>query len=131
MLRLAFLLTGSNEDAEDLVHDVFVRARARLPLEHPASYLRAAVVNACRSQQRRALVARRKAPVPAPLVMASELVEFRDVLLGLGLRQRSALVLRYFCDLSDAEIADVLGCRPATVRSLLHRGLTNLREVIR
>jgi len=62
--------------------------------------------------------------------MPQEMVEFRDLLLGLPLRQRSALVLRYFCDLGDADIAELLGCRPATVRSLVHRGLANLREVI-
>jgi DNA-directed RNA polymerase specialized sigma24 family protein len=39
-------------------------------------------------------------------------------------------VLRYFCDLGDADIAELLSCRPATVRSLVHRGLANLREVM-
>jgi len=130
MMRLGFLLTGSNEAAEDLVHDVFLRAGSHLPLDHPASYLRAAVVNACRSHHRRAVVARRHEPPPAPLVMPRELVEFRDVLLGLPLRQRAALVLRYFCDLSDTDISELLACRPATVRSLVQRGLANLREVV-
>lgn len=130
MMRLGYLLTGSNEAAEDLVHDVFVRTAARLPLEHPASYLRAAVVNACRSHHRRAAVALRHPAPPAPLVMPRELVDFRDVLLALSVRQRTAVVLRYFCDMGDAEIAEVLGCRPATVRSLVQRGLSRLREVI-
>ena len=130
LMRLAFLLTGSNEAAEDLVHDVFLRARGRMPLEHPSSYLRAAVVNACRSHHRRLDVARRHAPPPAPLVMPRELVEFRDVLLRLPVRQRSAVVLRYFCDLSDGEIAELLSCRPTTVRTLVHRGLAKLREVM-
>ena len=130
MMRLGYLLTGSNEAAEDLVHDVFLRAAARMPLHHPASYLRAAVVNACRSDHRRAIVARRHAPPPAPLVMPRELVDFRDVLLGLSLRQRTAVVLRYFCDMDDIDIAEVLGCRPATVRSLVQRGLIQLRRVM-
>lgn len=130
LIRLGFLLTGSNEVAEDLVHDVFLRARRHMPLDHPASYLRAAMVNACRSHHRRAVVARRHEPAPAPLVMPRELVDFRDVLLGLPLRQRAAVVLRYFCDLSDADIAELLACPPTTVRSLVHRGLANLREVI-
>lgn len=130
MMRVGFLLTGSNEAAEDIVHDVFLRAQRHLPLEHPASYLRAAVVNACRSQFRRAAVARRHEPPPAPLVMPRELVELRDVLLRLPIRQRSALVLRYFCDMADADIAEMLGCRPATVRSLVHRGLAQLRVLI-
>jgi RNA polymerase sigma factor (sigma-70 family) len=130
LMRLAYLLTGSNEVAEDLVHDVFLRAGDRLPLDLPASYLRASVVNACRSQHRRAVVARRHAPPPAPLVMPRELVDFRDVLLGLPLRQRTAVVLRYFCDMGDDDIAALLDCRPATVRSLVSRGLANLREVM-
>jgi RNA polymerase sigma factor (sigma-70 family) len=130
LMRLGYLLTGSNEVAEDLVHDVFVRAEARLPLDHPASYLRAALVNACRSQHRRTLVARRHAPPPAPLVMPRNLVDFRDVLLGLPPRQRTAVVLRYFCDMDDDGIATLLDCRPATVRSLVSRGLANLREVM-
>ena len=130
MMRLGYLLTGSDEVTEDLVHDVFLRAASHLPLVHPAGYLRAAVVNACRSHHRRAAVARRHPPAPAPLVMPRELVEFRDLLLGLPLRQRAAVVLRYFCDLSDPDIAEVLGCRPATVRGLVQRGLANLREVI-
>ncbi len=131
MMRLGFLLTGSNEAAEDVVHDVFLRAGSRMPLDHPASYLRASLVNACRSHHRRTVLARRHAPPPAPLVMPRELVEFRDVLLGLPLRQPTALVLRYFCDLSDADIAELLACRPATVRSLVQRGLAQLRVVIR
>jgi RNA polymerase sigma factor (sigma-70 family) len=46
-------------------------------------------------------------------------------------RQRQALVLRFYEDLPDAEIARLLGCRPATVRSLVHRGLAAVREVLR
>lgn len=60
--------------------------------------------------------------------MPRQLVEFRDVLLQVPVRQRAAVVLRYFCDLGDAEIAELLSCRPATVRSLVQRGLANLRE---
>jgi DNA-directed RNA polymerase specialized sigma24 family protein len=130
LMRLAFLLSGSNEVAEDLVHDVFLRAQRRLPLDHPASYLRAAVVNACRSHHRHFAVVRRYAPPPAPLVMPGDLIEFRDILLRLPLRQRTALVLRYFCDMGDADIAELLACRPATVRSLVKRGLHNLREAL-
>jgi RNA polymerase sigma factor (sigma-70 family) len=48
----------------------------------------------------------------------------------LTVRQRAAVVLRYLCDLSDDEIAEALACQPATVRSLVHRGLARLREVI-
>ena len=53
-----------------------------------------------------------------------------DALATLNERQRVAVVLRYYEDLSEAEIAVALGCRPGTVKSLLHRGLSQLREVI-
>jgi RNA polymerase sigma factor (sigma-70 family) len=62
--------------------------------------------------------------------MPRDLVDFRDVLLELPLRQRTAIVLRYFCDMDDAAIAEVLGCRPTTVRTHVHRGLARLREVM-
>jgi RNA polymerase sigma factor (sigma-70 family) len=59
------------------------------------------------------------------------LVELRDALIALPIRQRSAIVLRYLCDLPEEEIAASLKCRRATVRTLVRRGLIELREVIR
>jgi RNA polymerase sigma factor (sigma-70 family) len=53
------------------------------------------------------------------------------VLRDLPERQRHALVLRFYEDLPDADIARLLGCRPATVRSLVHRGLANVKEALR
>jgi RNA polymerase sigma factor (sigma-70 family) len=53
-----------------------------------------------------------------------------DALAGLPYKQRAALVLRYYEDRPEREIADVLHCRPATVRSLVHRGLASLSKVI-
>lgn len=130
LMRIGFCLTGSNEVAEDLVQDTFVRCWARLGgLDEPGAYLRAALVNACRSYHRRRLLASRAGvDSGAPRTLAADLVELRDVLIGLGLRQRSAIVLRYLVDLDDAEIAEALRCRPATVRSLIHRGLARLRK---
>jgi RNA polymerase sigma factor (sigma-70 family) len=132
-MRVAFLVTGSNETAEDIVQEVFARCADRLAgLDHPASYLRAAVVNACRSHHRRLRLAERLASGrrPESIELPNELVELRDALLMLADRQRAAVVLRFLCDLSDDEIAEALGCQPATVRSLVHRGLARLREVI-
>ena len=59
------------------------------------------------------------------------LVELRDALIALPIRQRSAIVLRYLCDLPEEEIAAILKCRRSTVRTLVRRGLAELREVIR
>ncbi len=132
LMRIGFCLTGSNEVAEDLVHDTFVRCAGRLAtVRDPGPYLRAALVNACRSHHRRLALASRIHAVHRPRgaeALPVELVELRDVLLSLPLRQRSAVVLRYLVDLDDAEIAAVLHCRPATVRSLVHRGLARLRK---
>jgi RNA polymerase sigma factor (sigma-70 family) len=65
------------------------------------------------------------------VTMDTGMVELRDALVALPLRQRSAIVLRYLCDLPEEEIASILNCRRSTVRSLVHRGLSELREVIR
>jgi RNA polymerase sigma-70 factor (sigma-E family) len=131
MVRLAHLLVGSNARAEELVQDAFVRVFVRwIGVEHPRAYLRQAVVNACRSHRRRW---RREAswrPERTPEGENAEIEELRDLLGSLSSRQRAAVVLRYYEDLPEAEIAELLGCRPGTVKSLLARGLARLREVI-
>ncbi|MGZ4806711.1 MAG: RNA polymerase sigma factor [Ilumatobacteraceae bacterium] len=131
LLRVAFVLTGSAQAAEDVVHDVFAKVGPRMDtLAEPVAYLRVAVVNRCRSLHRRDVAAPRP-DQPADAVMDLGLVELRDALIALPIRQRSAIVLRYLCDLPEEEIAANLNCRPSTVRSLVRRGLAELREVIR
>jgi DNA-directed RNA polymerase specialized sigma24 family protein len=88
-----------------------------------------AVVNQCRSIHRR-LVRAPKFDTPDP-VLDGRLIELQDALRALNERQRTAVVLRYLCDLPDAEIADLIGCRVGTVRTLIHRGLAELRAVIK
>jgi RNA polymerase sigma factor (sigma-70 family) len=128
LVRLAFLLTGSSETAEDVVQDAFERCLSRLDrVDKPGAYLRTAVVNGARSKMRR----ERSAPVlPAP--MAAELgesaLELWAALRTLSERRRTAIVLRYWVDLPVTEIADAMDCRPGTVSSLLHRGLADLRK---
>jgi RNA polymerase sigma-70 factor (sigma-E family) len=133
LVRLAALLTGSGAIAEEIVQDAFVRSRSALDgAERPAAYLRTAVVNGCRTMHRRRALALRRVPRAAGLAEAAEpeLHELADVLGLLPERQRAVLILRYYADLSEAEIADVLGCRPGTVKSLAHRGLERLRTLI-
>jgi RNA polymerase sigma factor (sigma-70 family) len=130
MLRLARLLTDSAAVAEEIVQEAFIRfARSAGQKDEPAAYLRVIVVNLCRSQQRRSIVERRFAPRTAPpLSGLPEIDETWDLVRALPFRQRAVLMLRYYEDLSEADIARVLGCRPGTVKSALHRGLAALRK---
>ena len=131
MVRLAVALTGSEASAEDLVQDAFVRVHARWGrIATPTAYLRRAVVNACRSAGRRTTRERAAAARERATADALNADELFDVLEGLPYRQRAALVLQFYEGLSQAEIADVLGCREGTVASLVHRGLAQLRRVI-
>ncbi len=131
MVRLAHLITGSNEAAEDLVQDSFVRlCRGWERADDPGAYLHKIVVNRCHSWHRRRRMERERQPQPVPESVDAESRELLDALAHLGVRQRTALVLRFFVDMSEADIADALGCRPGTVKSLVHRGLRQLEEVI-
>jgi RNA polymerase sigma-70 factor (sigma-E family) len=133
MVRLAYLMVGSATVAEDLVQDAFARMyRHWDTTQHPRAYLRTAVVNACRSHLRRLALERayRRHPSAAANHQVAEADELFDALAVLPSRQRAALVLRFYEDLSEADIAVALGCRPGTVKSLLHRGLAELRKVV-
>lgn len=130
MVRLAMLLVGNEAVAEELVQDAFVRVHHKwATVEHPAAYLRTAVVNACRNNRRRARLERAHARADAAAVAPPQ-EPLLDALATLNERQRVAIVLRYYEDLPEAEIAEAIGCRPGTVKSLLSRGLAQLREVI-
>ena len=137
-VRLAYLLTGDRALAEDIAQDAFVRVVGRLGhLRDPGafdSYLRRAIVNLVKNHHRRKAIERRflsrSAPpeaVPAP---ERQLVDRQAIVAALGRlseRQRAAIVLRYYEDLPEDAIAGILRCRPATVRSLVARGVQSLR----
>ena len=130
LVRLAALLTGSADAAPDLVQDCFVRLHVRwTSVREPLPYVRRSVVHACASHHRRAAVARRNPP-PAPPAAELGADELEDALAALPARQRAAVVLRYYGDLPDADIARALRCREGTVRSLVSRALADLRKVI-
>jgi RNA polymerase sigma factor (sigma-70 family) len=130
MLRLAALLVGSRAQAEEIVQDAFAAVGERWDsLANPGGYLRTAVVNGGRMALRRRDTERRHVlAVPGVDDMPTELVELRHALDCLGERARTAVVLRYFADLPDAEIAELLRCREVTVRSIIHRALRSLRK---
>ncbi len=133
LVRLAFILTGSKEVAEDLVQESFVRMHGHFSrVGSPDRYARQVVVNACRSHFRQKARERDKRPLLYVIDGSScqQPDELSDVLLALPYRQRAAIVLRFYSDLSEAEIAEVLGCRPGTVGSLIHRGLERLRRAL-
>jgi RNA polymerase sigma factor (sigma-70 family) len=130
LVRLAYLLTGQAAIAEEIVQDAFVATHHRTDrLRDPYAYVRGAVVNRCRSWGRRHSLELRhlwRPPDPAELPA----FEMRDALGSLSDRQRVAIVLRFYEDMPETKIAEFLSCRPATVRSLIHRGLKSLRRVI-
>jgi RNA polymerase sigma-70 factor (sigma-E family) len=131
MVRLAYLLTGSVSAAEDVVQDSFARLHQRWDrVRKPSAYLRTSVVNACRAFHRRAHREQTRFPDLAGDEVSAETPMVLDALARLPYKQRAGLVLRYWEDRPEADIAEFLGCRPATVRSLVHRGLRALREVI-
>ncbi len=134
MLRLAVLLTSSTEVAQDVVQDSFVRLYRQWDgVRDPSGYLYRIVVNGSRSHHRRARReqhARERAGRNADSVAVLGADELQDALASLPYRQRAALVLRFYDDRSEAETAAVLGCRPGTVGSLVHRGLAQLKKVI-
>lgn len=140
-LRLAYFLSGDREEARDLVQDAFVRVAGRFrylrqPDEFDA-YLRRTIVNLHTSRLRRLKVERsslaREAALPVRAA-GDEDNEVRDemwqAILGLPPRQRVAIVLRYYEDLSERQAADVLRCSVGALNQLVVRAMAKLRDRI-
>ena len=145
LVRLSVLLVQDVETAEEVVQDAFVAMHGRWrTLREPdkaLAYLRQAVVNRSRSVLRRRGVERRHEPartlsvVPEPGADSSALVHERrqavlDALRALPRRQREVLALRYYLDLSEADIAETLGIRRGAVKSHASRGTAALRPLL-
>jgi len=137
LVRLAFGLTGDRWDAEDLAQATLARAyvawRRVSRADDQDAYLRRILVNASHRRFRRHRVAEQPGDPPETAVEGpAELVGERSALLAalrqLPPRQRAVVVLRYWEDLTDTQIAATLGCSPGTVRSQLSRALAKLRE---
>jgi RNA polymerase sigma-70 factor (sigma-E family) len=141
--RLAFLLTGNRSQAEDLVHDAFVRCVGRFGhlRAHEAfdAYLQRTIINLHSSRLRRLRVERsflsneaaRGGRATSGLPDVAEREDMWHRLQTLPARQRAVLVLRYYEDLSERETADALRCSIAAVKSLTARATSALREGIR
>ncbi len=142
--RLASLLTRDAASAEDLAQEAFIKVAGRLRnLRSPDAfdaYLRRAVVNLCMSYHRREKVSRTYAEHERALASgrapASELPdvettdEIRTALADLPARQRAAIVLRFYADLTEAQTADSLGCSVGAARALVFRAMETLRNRI-
>lgn len=129
MVRLAYLLTGSTAVSEEVVQDAFIAVRDRWSrVEQPDAYLRTTVVNRARTAAFREARERTSALGDHhDAVLPPEVDETWERIRRLPERQRAVVVLRFYEDLSEQQIAEVLGCRVGTVKSRLHRALSNLR----
>lgn len=132
MVRLATLLVGSPAIAEEVVQDAFTSVNERWDdVEYPGAYLRTSVVNGCAQVLRRRTIEQRYTAARVEVAdseIPEQLIELRSALDRLTDRQRLVVVLRYFADLPDEEIAEALGVQPSTVRSLSHRAVAALRK---
>ena len=139
LLRTAYLLSGNQDTAEDLVQEALERACRKwhriAAAEAPEAYVRRIVVNLANDRWRRIGRAREadRVEVPDQPDPRDEYgrLDLRDqltaMLADLPIRMRTIIVLRYFHDMDDARIADVLGITTGSVRSQLSRGLSKLR----
>lgn len=144
LVRLARIFTDDRNAAEDLVQEAFIRlyrSASRIQdSSKSAAYLRSILLNLCRDHNRRGLMSlrHRQASVeltpidePQDLVVRSERqAEVIDALLALSMRQRECLVLRYYSDLSESEIAQTLGISPNSVKTHCRRGMESMRSAL-
>jgi RNA polymerase sigma-70 factor (sigma-E family) len=141
LVRLAVLMVGDLPTAEDVVQDVYASLHRRTsPPDNPLPYVRAAVLNGCRSVLRRRGIARRatlvhrasqrhdeaRASAESEVILSEDRRQVLAALARLPRRRREVLVLRYYLGLSEADIAAVLGISPGTVKSTAARGLAAL-----
>jgi RNA polymerase sigma-70 factor (sigma-E family) len=143
LVRLALLMVGDLPTAEDVVQDVYTSLHQRWSkvgtAESPLPYVRAAVLNGCRSVLRRRGIAHRAgvlhrasrpdqalASAESEVILSEDRREVLAALARLPRRRREVLVLRYYLGLSEAEIAAVLDISPGTVKSTAARALAAL-----
>lgn len=142
LIRLAYVLLGDRPSAEDVVQEAFCGLYRRwdrlADTDSALYYVRSSVLNGCRSLLRRRAARRGSGTFDLPAISAEAVVlsgeEREEVirgLVGLPRRQREALVLRFYLDMSDEQIARVMGIRQSTVRSTTHRGIEALGRVLK
>jgi RNA polymerase sigma-70 factor (sigma-E family) len=138
--RFAYLLCGDRHLGEDLVQEVLVKAYRRwnrIEADQPDRYLRTALVRSHVSWLRRRSSGERPGAEPEPGIAGGNFAdqhaardELWNLMAGLTRTQRAVLVLRYYEDLDDRQIAEVLRSSPSTVRVHAARGLARLRTAL-
>ena len=136
LVRLGYALTGDRWLAEDLAQTALASAcnawwRVRRA-DDPDAYVRRILINASNSHFRRrsppvCACGLREVPLPDPAALAGQRSDLMAALRGLPPRQRAVIVLRYWGDLTDGQVAALLGCSEGTVRSQAWRALAKLR----
>jgi RNA polymerase sigma-70 factor (sigma-E family) len=136
LVRLGYALTGDRWLAEDLAQTALAGACAAWGrvrrADDPDAYVRRILINASNRRFRRRRPAEEawrlpEAPLADPAALAGQRSDLMTALRGLPPRQRAVIVLRYWGDLSDAQVAALLGCSEGTVRSQAWRALAKLR----
>ncbi|WP_145905430.1 SigE family RNA polymerase sigma factor [Kitasatospora viridis] len=142
LLRLAALLLDDQSSCEDVVQEAFIRVHAaRRRVREPEkilAYLRQTVVNLSRSTLRRRILGLRLLPKPMPDMASAEegaydaleRDQLKTALRSLQRRQREVLVLRYYADLTEAQVAELLGVSVGAVKAYGSRGLAALRVLM-
>jgi len=142
LIGLAYVMLGDRPSAEDVVQEAFCGLYRRwdrlADADRALYYVRASVLNGCRSVLRRRAARHRAEAYDLPAASAETVVlsgqereEVIHALARLPRRQREALVLRFYLDLSDEQIARVMGIRQSTVRSTAHRGLEAVSRALK
>jgi RNA polymerase sigma-70 factor (sigma-E family) len=141
-IRLAYVMLSDRQGAEDVVQEAFCNLYRRwddlADADKARDYVRTSVLNGCRSVLRRRAVRNRRVIYELPSASAEAAVlggEERDEVTRavdrLPRRQREVLVLRFYLDVTDEEIAKLLGVAPSTVRSTIHRALESLGRTLK
>lgn len=133
LVRLGHLLTGSPDLGEDLAQEAFVgllTATRSRSVAQPEAYLRRSLVNLAVNAGKRAQREREHAIRYPDAVMTKPVEDdsLWPLVKALPPRQRAVLVLRYYCDMTEAEIAKTLNCRPGTVKAHASKALTRLHK---